>query len=328
MKILFCSDTHLGFDFPVRPRIVRRRRGEDFFRNFQTILDHAIEYGVDAVIHGGDLFFRSKVPLLIVNKAYEMLFEFAEQGIPIFIVPGNHERSRLPVSILTRHPLINIFEKPKTFRLEIDGISLGISGFPYTRNIREFFLRIVDRTGWNSHYSDIKLLCFHQAVEGVKIKNYTFRYGGEVIKSEDLSDQFHCLLSGHIHRKQVMKFNKGEKEIPVIYSGSTEKTSFQEMDEDKGFYTLEFRQFCDGWKLSGTEFHKLETRPMVKLKIPDNIRDVNSLKSFLLAQRGNLDKNAILKLECSNIGILEFFDKNFIRSIFPDTMNFHFRYPK
>ena len=38
---LFVSDTHLGFDLPRRPRVERRRRGPDFFENFERALEPA-----------------------------------------------------------------------------------------------------------------------------------------------------------------------------------------------------------------------------------------------------------------------------------------------
>ena len=41
------SDTHLGLDLPARPRVVRRRRGDDFFRNFELALAPAIAGEVD-----------------------------------------------------------------------------------------------------------------------------------------------------------------------------------------------------------------------------------------------------------------------------------------
>ena len=34
IRILLIVDTHPGFDLPFRPRIKRRRRGPDFFANF------------------------------------------------------------------------------------------------------------------------------------------------------------------------------------------------------------------------------------------------------------------------------------------------------
>ena len=60
MKILLFADTHLGFDYPIRPRIERRRRGLDFFNNYQTILDTAVTENVDVLLHGGDVFLDLK----------------------------------------------------------------------------------------------------------------------------------------------------------------------------------------------------------------------------------------------------------------------------
>ena len=50
-RILFVSDTHLGFDLPRKPRIARRRRGPDFFDNFNRALEPARRREVDLVIH-------------------------------------------------------------------------------------------------------------------------------------------------------------------------------------------------------------------------------------------------------------------------------------
>ena len=41
MRVVFLSDTHLGFDLPIRPRVQRYRRGERFFENLERVLDHA-----------------------------------------------------------------------------------------------------------------------------------------------------------------------------------------------------------------------------------------------------------------------------------------------
>ena len=42
IRILFLADTHLGYDLPFRPRIQRRRRGPEFFANFNDMggFDH------------------------------------------------------------------------------------------------------------------------------------------------------------------------------------------------------------------------------------------------------------------------------------------------
>ena len=67
VRILLLADTHLGFDSPPHPRVTRRRRGPDFFANFERALQPARRGEVDLVVHGGDLFFRSKVPAALVG---------------------------------------------------------------------------------------------------------------------------------------------------------------------------------------------------------------------------------------------------------------------
>ena len=89
IRILFLADTHLGFDRPFRPRIQRRRRGPEFFANFKRALQPAVKGQVDCVVHGGDLLFRSKVPPRLVTMAFEPLKQVADQGTPVYLVPGN-----------------------------------------------------------------------------------------------------------------------------------------------------------------------------------------------------------------------------------------------
>lgn len=70
MRVLFLSDTHLGFDLPTRPRLARRRRGGDFFHNFERALEPARMGEVNAVVRGGDLFYRSRVPAWLAEAAF------------------------------------------------------------------------------------------------------------------------------------------------------------------------------------------------------------------------------------------------------------------
>lgn len=134
IRILFLSDTHLGFDLSFKPRVSRVRRGPDFFDNLNNALMPALDRKVDCVVHGGDLFYRSKVPQQLVDMAFEPLIRVAEKGIPLFLVPGNHERSNIPTGLFTHHPNIHIFKKPQTFMLNISRQHMSLSGFPYAAN--------------------------------------------------------------------------------------------------------------------------------------------------------------------------------------------------
>ena len=205
-RILFVADTHLGFDLPFRPRVERRRRGHDFFANFERALQPAHRGEVDLVVHGGDLLYRTRVPAALVEMALAPLVRVAEKGIPVYLVPGNHERSRIPLHLWGTHPDIHIFDRPRTFTASLLQGSIALSGFPFQRKVRDTFTSLVTQTGHGEVAADAHLLCIHQVVEGAQVgsHNYTFRGGHEVVRGQDIPTGFAAILSGHIHRAQVL----------------------------------------------------------------------------------------------------------------------------
>jgi DNA repair protein SbcD/Mre11 len=327
IRILFLADTHLGFDYTFNPRIERRRRGDDFFRNYELTLQSALEGKVDCVVHGGDLLYRSKVPPKLVWMAFQPLLKIADQGIPVYLVPGNHERSVIPYELLGAHPLIHIFREPQTYFWEKGGVSIAFSGFPCDRDlVRENFTNLLSRTQWQEVKADYRFLCLHQAVEGaqVGVQNYTFRYTPDVIKDSDLPPGFTAVLTGHIHRAQVLKQDLAHKPLPcpVIYPGSIERTDFAEMNEKKGYFILEI----DVRKKTLThQFIELPARPMFKIEIPSTIKDDSEMESFLKAAITDLPSDAVIKFHVPYDMIFEHFPclhAHSMREIVPLTMNF------
>ena len=269
IRILFLADTHLGFDYPFRPRTEKKHRWPDFFKNYHRALA-AVSEGLDAVIHGGDLFYRSRVPARLVDMAFQPLKAIADRNIPVFIVPGNHEYSRIPCGILGLHPNIHIFRGPATFILRRKELTLGLAGFPFHRqNIRSEFPELLKKTGWEAKQSDVDalVLCLHQCFEGatVGLHNYTFRYGQDVIRTTDIPQNFLAVLTGHIHRFQILEHNLMEKRLttPILYPGSTEKTSIAEREETKGFLILNItRSRPEDAPILKWSFHELPTPPL------------------------------------------------------------------
>ncbi len=327
IRILLLADTHLGYDFPVRPRVERRRRGPDFFDNFQRVLDHAARTEPDMVIDGGDFFFRARVPPKIVDMSYEMLYKFAHTGIPTLIVPGNHERSRLPPSIWLGHPNIHVFDRPRTFRIETADGAVAVAGFPFVRGeLREQLRSVIAETEWNDISADVKLLCMHQAIAGAQVgtSNYTFRTAKDVVQMGDIPPEFDAVLAGHIHRAQVLKRPREQGDMPVIYPGSTERTSFAERYEPKGFYEIDIIDEHNGDRRKvEARFHELPTRPMVDVAI-DGIESPDQLNIFLREQSADLDADAVVRITCDNKldePIRSRLTASFLRSVFPATMS-------
>jgi exonuclease SbcD len=309
LRLLLLADTHLGFDFPVRPRVERRRRGEDFFANTRAALAPALRGEVDFVVHAGDLFFRSRVPPRIVTLAFDLLLEVAERT-PLFLVPGNHERSVLPRSLLLAHRNVHIFDAPKTHRLELEGVTLALSGFPCAAEVRRELPTLLERTGWRERSADVRLLCLHQAVEGARVGpvDFTFRDGNDVVRRSDLPPGFAAVLAGHVHRFQILDRDRSGRPLPppVFVPGSVERTSFAERNEPKGALLLEVEPGGGaGGRVVHWEFRELPARPMFDLEIDADTVPPARIEEEVRSALSRLDPDGVIRLRFSGRAALE-----------------------
>lgn len=258
MRVLFLSDTHLGFDLPARPRVARTRRGPDFFASFERALAPAFAGEVDVLVHGGDLLYRSRVPLSLADAALEPLRRVASSGIPVVLVPGNHERARMPYPLLALHDGLHLVDRPRAIVVEQGGVRAAFLGFPYTRGIRQAFSALLSAARRHAPAADVTVLCLHHCIEGSTCGpgHFVFRSGPEVIRAADLPRDVAVTLCGHIHRHQVLH---PPGTAPVIYSGSTERTSFAEASETKGYVIVDLSRRG----LESFAFTPLPVRPMV-----------------------------------------------------------------
>ena len=291
MRVLFVSDTHLGFDLPSRPRVVRRRRGDDFFQNFERALEPARTGEADVVVHGGDLLYRSRVPAWLVEAALAPLKRLALSGVPVVLVPGNHERARIPYPLLAMHRHLHIFDRPRSFVLEARGVRAAFIGFPYTNEIRHRFPEPYIAASRDSSGADVRVLCLHQCIEGATCGpgNFTFRLGADVIRAADVPRDAAVVLSGHIHRHQVLQL---PDRPPVIYAGSVERTSFAEAPETKGFVVLHLT----GAGLDRFEFRPLPARAMVTRTISFDGVETPDVRARLAAAIESTPDDAVVQV--------------------------------
>jgi exonuclease SbcD len=325
IRILMLADTHLGFDLPFRPRIKRRRRGPDFFLNFERALMPALDGKVDAVVHGGDVLYRSKVPARLVEMAFEPLKRVADSGVPVYLVPGNHERSAVPHGHLAAHPDIYLFDRPRTYHLQTANGSLALAGFPFVRTgIRRDFLNRLGQTAWQRTQADTHVLCMHQSVDGAVVGpvGYTFRYSHDVIRTGDIPPGIAAVLAGHIHRFQVLQKDlKGNAlNAPVFYPGAIERTSFAEKDEPKGYLILEF----EAGALRHWTFHELPSRPMRQLDLHAAAMNGPQIQSWIQSRLYEVPADSVVRLTVYgkiSAEAMAVFRAPALRGLAPETMN-------
>ena len=111
----------------------------------------------------------------------------------------------------------------------------------------------------------------------------------------------------------------------MFYPGATERTSFAEKNEKKGFLTLEFE--TDGLKtgrLKRWRFHELPTRPMVQLYLHPGDMHTAELRSWLQRSICELPQDSIVKLKIHGSisrEAMTVLRAASLRSLAPPTMN-------
>jgi DNA repair exonuclease SbcCD nuclease subunit len=326
LRILLLADSHLGFDLPARPRVERRRRGHDFLANYAAALQPALMGEVDIVVHGGDVFDRPSVVPTVAYQALEPLRRVADRGVPVFIVPGNHERSRIPHARFASHPMVHVFDRPRTFVADVRGMRVGLTGFPYERDgVRGRFTALLDQSEWSNEPADLRVLCMHHCAEGATVGpgDYTFTTASDVVRLRDIPPAFSAVLSGHIHRQQVLTADLSRRQIetPVLYPGSIERTSFAEMHEPKGFMVVHLGR---GDGRAQWEFRRLPARPMVRQELVAGGLDPNALDCAVRAIVAAAPADAVLSIRIVGSLTDAHWSKvsaAYLRTFVPPTMN-------
>lgn len=302
-KFIHISDTHLGIDQPTRThkkREMQWKRADDFKENFHSVLNKAKEPDIDFLIHAGDLFNRSSPPESVIADTLQSIFELAKKK-PVILLPGNHERAVLRTGFLDTITNLNVFHNARTIPLVINGIKVGITGFPFIReNFAKKYSKIIDKTCYFDQVFDYRILVMHQLLDSsfVGAQHYVFRKSDpNVLSLDKIDSKFNYLALGHIHTYQKIH-GLEKKGIQAIYSGSIERTSFAERLEKKGFIEVEVTQTeNDGFSQLKTQykFIELPVRPMHLLNI--NIKDNLSMDELLKEMKSNLitfDKESLI----------------------------------
>lgn len=273
IRILHTADSHIGADLPKRAGGTQPRRGTDFVDSFNRLVARVREFDVDCVIHAGDLFDGPQPGDGAIAAATKPLWELACAGTGVLLVPGNHERSVLPHTLLLSHPNIHVFREPRTVMLERRGVRVAVSGFPcIRRGAAGRFAHAVHLTGWDRADADVRILAVHQTFAGARCGpgNFQFREGDDVVPCEAVPAAFHYVAAGHIHRHQCLR-TAGP---PLVYAGSPDRIAFAELGEPKGGVLVTCGPREVAWR-----FLEQDVRPMAIVPL-----DVTGLtKAALLA---------------------------------------------
>ena len=258
VHVLLTADNHLDPSaVQYGPRRFERKR--DFQHSFDVLVNFALENRPDLFLVGGD-FYDGILPGN-PTRAYvaEQFKRLHEKDIKIVLISGHHDTPRsteqgvspLSVHARTGHAyfLQDTTPTPKIFQfgnesVNVTGMSLNPSLGPDQDPL----------TGQKiDHAGDVNIFLTHYPIEG--FEGY---FGQEThIGKSSIPRNFQLFATGHLHRYQKNTING----TPVIYPGSTERTSFNEEGEEKGFCWLEL----DKTGILYQEFRPTPARPMETL---------------------------------------------------------------
>ena len=254
MKIVHCSDLHLGKRFSGNKDYVKKRY-MDFFNAFATFIDKVEEIKPDVCLIAGDIFDKKEINPDILSKT-EYLFKRLRDNVKkdIIAIEGNHDNSRILeeswLEYLQEQNILKVFYYNKDFEeknyLKIDDINFYPVGYPGFM-IDEVLTKLSEKL--NPQEKNIVIV--HTGISGS-----TNTLPGLVSTSilDLFKDKAIYIAGGHIH-----SFTTYPKEKPYFFvSGSLEFSNVQnEKSDKKGFILFDTDTL-------NYEFIELEHRKRIK----------------------------------------------------------------
>lgn len=254
MKIVHCSDLHLGKRFSGNKDYVKKRY-MDFFNAFAAFIDKVEKIKPDVCLIAGDIFDKKEINPDILSKT-EYLFKRLRDNIKkdIIAIEGNHDNSRILeeswLEYLQEQNILKVFYYNKDFEeknyLKIDDINFYPVGYPGFM-IDEALTKLSEKL--NPQEKNIVIV--HTGISGS-----TDTLPGLVSTSilDLFKDKTIYIAGGHIH-----SFTTYPKEKPYFFvSGSLEFSNVQnEKSDKKGFILFDTDTL-------NYEFIELEHRKRIK----------------------------------------------------------------
>ncbi|WP_338948222.1 exonuclease SbcCD subunit D [Fusobacterium nucleatum] len=254
MKIVHCSDLHLGKRFSGNKDYVKKRY-MDFFNAFATFIDKVEEIKPDVCLIAGDIFDKKEINPDILSKT-EYLFKRLRDNIKkdIIAIEGNHDNSRILeeswLEYLQEQNILKVFYYNKDFEeknyLKIDDINFYPVGYPGFM-IDEALTKLSEKL----NPQEKNIVVVHTGISGS-----TNTLPGLVSTSilDLFRDKAIYIAGGHIH-----SFTTYPKEKPYFFvSGSLEFSNIQnEKSDKKGFILFDTDTL-------NYEFIELEHRKRIK----------------------------------------------------------------
>lgn len=292
MKIIHCSDTHLGFSdyYRIDPQTGINHREQDFYDAWNFLINEILEQRPKLVIHAGDLFHTTRPTNRAIAIALEGIQKVSDAGIPFVLISGNHSTPKIRATG-------SIFESIALF----PNVHAAFQSKYQVFNIGDCAVHCIPHCSLGEELQDA-----FEAITPVKTATYQIltthgSWAGQnsfsmgEFNEQKLPDpelmldfKFDYIALGHYHKHIKIKPN-------IIYSGATERTSFNEAGNTTGYVLVDLER-------DAIEYHQIPSRPMIKLEQIDCL-DLNAKQIYIeLLRKSTAElKDALVSLALTNI---------------------------
>jgi len=325
MKILHCSDIHLGKK-TFGTKEFSQKRYQDFFDVFDEMVNIAIEKEVDVFVVAGDLFDKKEITPDILNKSEEIFGKLKNKGISAIITEGNHDnisnddeinswQNYLEEKNYVNRGSYKIIDGNYEFKKikigDINFYGIGYPGFAIDNVLEELGNQLDE---FEKNY-----IIVHTAVSGSDF--LPGLVGGETLRN--LRDKVIYIAGGHLHSHSVfptkdpfffvpgsleywdIKNDRTQRKGGIIFDTNTGELEFVEVSPRKRIiedfqlnslveeeYLDEFEKFAKNLGLTGEEL------VLVNIIMEDNgyintvsfekiLENNGALKAFINLKRKN-----------------------------------------
>ena len=288
IHVLLTADNHLDPSaVQYGPRRFERKR--DFQRCFETLVNYGLENKPDLLLIGGD-FYDGILPgnptRAFVAEQFKRLHE---KNIKTVLVSGHHDTPRSaeqgasPLAVHARSGHIYFLQeqRPTSKKFAFGNETANVTGMSLNPSLPANADPLAGQEF--NREADVNIFLTHYPIEG-----FDGYFGQEThIQKSSIPGNLQLFASGHLHNHQRRLING----TSVIYPGSTERVSFNEEGEKKGFVWLEL----DKTGIIQQEFHPTPARPMETLEF--RVAGEGSLtRQIEAALEGRVDDEKILRV--------------------------------
>ncbi|SDF87922.1 DNA repair exonuclease SbcCD nuclease subunit [Halorubrum xinjiangense] len=245
-RVIHTGDTHIGYSQYHSP--VRR---QDFLDAFEAVVDDAVDDGVDAVVHAGDLFNDRRPELRDLMGTISVLRRLDDAGVPFLAVVGNHESTR-------GGQWLDLFERlGLATRLGDEPVVVGDTAFYGLDHVPVSRRDELDYA-FADHDAEYAALVAHGLFEPFGYADWDTE---TVLTESDV--EFDAMLLGDNHTPDTARV----ADTWVTYPGSTERASASER-EGRGYNLVVFDADAAGGE-DRVEIRRraLDTRPFVFVSV-------------------------------------------------------------